>query len=162
VTDLDLYVDALVSGQVLGVAAGATDGEVARALGADFLDDVGKKRMRRDYGLVELYFQREGGEWRCAGITLQVHRLTEVGVDMVPAPLAARYGAFRPVVPFAAVADAVRAGGRELALRSVTADFGQFLLPGTGSHLTAARVPADDDAAEPVFSEVWSIELRRA
>jgi hypothetical protein len=155
-SDLDLYVEALTEGTVLGVAVGATDDEVANVLGTDFLDDVRKKRMRRDYGLIELYFHREGYVWRCAGITLQVHRLAGA-TDLVPAPLAERYGAFRPLVPFAEVSAEVRARGRELVRESLADDFGHFHLSGTTAHLTAVR---DQCASEPSFTEVWSIELR--
>lgn len=158
-TDLDFYLDALLSGQVLGVAVGVTADEVERALGDDFVDDVRKKRMRRDYGLVELYFHGVDGEWTCSGSTIQVHRLAETGADAVPATITGRYGEFRPVVRFAELADALRAraDGRTPVRDALTDEFGHFHLPGTGSHLTAAR---EAGATDPVFGAVWSIELR--
>jgi hypothetical protein len=55
---LIFYVDAVLSGAVLGVGRGSSAPQVEQALGREFLDDSRKQRMRRDYGLVEFHFDQ--------------------------------------------------------------------------------------------------------
>ena len=58
-TDLDFFVDVVVSGAVLGVGLIDSPDGVAHAIGTDFVEDCGRAVMRRDYGLVE-FFGRVG------------------------------------------------------------------------------------------------------
>jgi hypothetical protein len=54
---------ACVAGRLAGVGRGALLEQAEAAFGADFLDDLHKRKrvLRRDYGLVELTFVRGTG-----------------------------------------------------------------------------------------------------
>jgi hypothetical protein len=67
----------IVGGSVLGMGMGDTPDQVAGRLGAGFFDDKTRLSMRRDYGLVEFFWnrQRVTDPWLSAGFTVQVHRL---------------------------------------------------------------------------------------
>ncbi|WP_181785725.1 hypothetical protein [Streptomyces phytophilus] len=57
-TDVDLYSRVVQHESLGGATADSTPDEWARALPGDFLEDKRKKFMRRDYGLVEVFFER--------------------------------------------------------------------------------------------------------
>jgi hypothetical protein len=159
-TDLDFYVDALLSGLVCGVGPGSTSDEVERALGRQFVDDARRHWMRRDYGLVELYFNRVEKNWICFGFTVQVHRMSDVGVEIVPSVLVDRYGAFATSLEIEVLVDAVSAeGGRNLVRESVAAEFVRYRLDGTNSFVHALHVQSKEPDARAGLEKVWSIEI---
>lgn len=100
-TAVDFLTDFAVSGHVEGVGLPSAPEDWSEHLGTDYIDDISKskKRLRRDYGLVELGFGRAEGAWRCFLISIQAHRLWWDN-DNVPAKLRSKYGAFPRVVPF--------------------------------------------------------------
>ena len=100
-TSLDFFVGFAASGRVEGVGLNSAPEDWSDHLGADFIDDKSKskKRLRRDYGLVELGFSREDGGWRCFVISIQVHRLWWHD-ELVPEKLRSKYGEFPKAVSF--------------------------------------------------------------
>ncbi|POX51506.1 hypothetical protein C3489_19945 [Streptomyces sp. Ru71] len=91
-SDIDFYVLAALRREVLGVSLGATPEAWQARLGDDFLDDVRKGRMRRDYGLVEIAFSRDSGIWAAVTVSLQVHRLARGLERVVPPALERAHG----------------------------------------------------------------------
>ncbi|WP_214109242.1 hypothetical protein [Acrocarpospora catenulata] len=80
--DLDFFIDVVVSGAVLGVGLSESPHDVTCTLGSDYLEDRSHGRMRRDYGLVEFFWERrsESDPWLATGFTVQTHRLESVEV----------------------------------------------------------------------------------
>ncbi|MEV8014851.1 hypothetical protein AB0O76_00505 [Streptomyces sp. NPDC086554] len=113
-TDIDFYVSAVTRNRVLDTPLGTPPEAWEAALGGDFLDDVHKKDMRRDYALVELAFIRSGGHWQSVTASIQVHRLARGIQGIVPAPLEQAYGPFAPRTRFDAFHDALREQGGNL------------------------------------------------
>ena len=159
-TDLDFYVDALLSGLVCGVGPGSTSDEVERALGRQFVDDARRHWMRRDYGLVELYFNRIEKNWICFGLTIQVHRISELGIDIIPSVLVDRYGTFATSLGVDVLVDAVSAErSRNLVREGVTGGFVRYRLDGTNSFVHAVQVQSEELGVCAGLEEVWSIEI---
>lgn len=69
-------------------------------LGSEYVDDLRKGRMRRDYGLVELSFFKEGEIWQCFEVSLQIHRLATDFSRIVPSSLIEEYGPFESRIKF--------------------------------------------------------------
>ncbi|MGI8648278.1 MAG: hypothetical protein DLM55_04420 [Acidimicrobiales bacterium] len=91
---LDFLVDFAATGDIEGVGLGSSPYEWDQIIGADYVDDVQKNQMRRDYGLIELTFWHTDGAWLCTGISVQAHRLWWETADLVPAMLQKKYGEF--------------------------------------------------------------------
>lgn len=93
VVDLDFFVDVVVSGAVLGVGQTDSPDDVARTLGGAFVEDRTRVAMRRDYGLVEFFWERRLGSdsWQPTGFTVQAHRLASITVTEA---LVHRHGPF--------------------------------------------------------------------
>lgn len=87
-SDLDFYAHVATRGEVLGAGIGTQPAQWEAALGTDHLDTEEADLLRRDYGLVELSFQRDDDAWPCFGVSLQVHRLSQDTASEVPAPCA--------------------------------------------------------------------------
>lgn len=86
-TAATLCADFASSGVILGVGLDANPEDWDDALADDQwapLIDSRKGRMRRDYGVVEVHFARDAGQWRCLGVALQVHRLVGSYDEIVP------------------------------------------------------------------------------
>jgi hypothetical protein len=157
-TDLDFYVDALISGRIHNVGPGSTPEEVEGALGGDFVDDARKRWMRRDFGLVEFHFNSVQSTWVCFGFSIQIHRLVKSGYDIVPAALRYRYGSFGISPRLGRLAEAVAAKrGGDLVLEEVSGEFARYHLHGTNSFVYA-RPLSPGDAFNS--QELWSIEIR--
>lgn len=93
-TGFDFYVDVIAHGNVLGVGLDSSVSDWG-FMGDDYIDDIRKNLMRRDYGLIELSFEKKDEEWFCFAISIQVHRLAVYGPEkLVPLPLVNRYGRF--------------------------------------------------------------------
>ena len=160
-TGIDFYLDALLSGLVCGVGPGSTADEIESALGREFVDDVRKQRMRRDYGLVEFYFDRVKQAWICVGSTIQVHRLLDVDSEIVPSALADRYSAFATTLGVEFLAETVSAkGGPNLIREGATGEFVRYHLDGTNCFVHARQIQPEAVDSRPGFKEVWSIEIR--
>ncbi|MGW2769260.1 hypothetical protein [Streptomyces sp. NPDC001275] len=97
-SDLDFYAHVATHRDVLGIGIGSGPGAWEATVGPDYLDDPGKKLLRRDYGLVELSFSDADGLMSCFGISVQVHRL--VHGHCVPPSLVREYGEFTPRARF--------------------------------------------------------------
>ncbi|MEE1941121.1 hypothetical protein V1L54_17215 [Streptomyces sp. TRM 70361] len=104
-TDIDLYVDLIKNGEVLGVGLGSSPEEWESRLGDDYLDDQRKGQWRRDYGLIEVSFQKREKKWECFGFSAQVHRLRPEKSGIVPGALERAYGRFELSPLFAELAD---------------------------------------------------------
>lgn len=161
-TELDFLHDVAVSGQVLGVGLGTNPTQWEQALGNDYVDDVHKGRMRRDYGLVELSFLRFENSWKCIGISIQVHRLPLPNADVIPKPLSRRYGTFQDRVSFGALVQSIiRAGASSEAIEDATRSrYRRFWIP---ESCALIHVIDDDvsDSGVPGPGDVWSIALSR-
>ncbi|WP_433452948.1 hypothetical protein ACQPXS_32740 [Streptomyces sp. CA-142005] len=93
-SELEFYAKAALRGEVLGVELGAGPEAWEERVGSDFLDDVKKSLMRRDYGLVEVTFAKTEGSWVSVAVSLQIHRLSYGLNEMVPPPIEFAHGAF--------------------------------------------------------------------
>lgn len=70
----------IATGRLHGVGVGSSLAEVDRAFRADYIDDFDEESnlsLRRDYGLVEIYFN-DGPEWVVVGASVEIHRLSVV------------------------------------------------------------------------------------
>lgn len=108
-----LCIDFITSGQVLGAGLDSSPDAWDRALGgADWpLIDVQGRRMRRDYGLVEVSFEKRAADWSCVNASVHAHRLRGDRSLLVPPEIDARYGPIEPVVAFAEVLEGTLASG---------------------------------------------------
>jgi hypothetical protein len=107
----DFFVDFAVGGAVLGAGLGSEPGAWVDALGPRYVDnDQLDGVLIRYFGFIDVTFRNASGAWRCGAVDVKVvdlHRFP----DMVPGPVAARYGEFPHRIPFGEVADrAVEAG----------------------------------------------------
>ncbi|MEU4837010.1 hypothetical protein [Nocardia testacea] len=171
-SDLDFYVHFATRGEVLGAGIGTNPAEWEAKLGSDYIDDRVQTLMRRDYGLVELSFDEDKGEWPCFGISVQTHRLNWGDVSTVPVLLRNEYGEFAPRVAFDELAALVTGLGYRIEPDNdaTTTDIHRYRVPESGARVfvVAAVDPygsADVDAEDPVehrVGDVWSINLSPA
>jgi hypothetical protein len=161
VTDVDFYADALISGRVLDIEAGAVVSQIEATLGRDFVDDINKKWMRRDYGLVEFHFNRSDLGWTAFGASLQVHRLSFDESYFVPGVLVDRYGTFRKSVRLDELVELLdkRISNFNLVRESVDDNFNSFRLDGIDSRIVAVRRQFNSEKAMTDFGDIWSIDL---
>jgi hypothetical protein len=117
--ELNILIDVIASGSVLGLGVGDTPDQVAGRLGDAFLEDATRSTMRRDYGLIEFFWRRgaAGDPWMSAGFTVKVHRLA-VKRDLADGPWA-RLG---PRVPFAGLSAELARLGVHCAEITIEAD----------------------------------------
>ncbi|MFJ5926628.1 hypothetical protein ACIQF6_28895 [Kitasatospora sp. NPDC092948] len=68
----------IATGRLHGIGIGSPIADVDRAFRSRWIDDVDEPNLslRRDYGLVELYFN--GPEWVVVGGSVELHRLATV------------------------------------------------------------------------------------
>ncbi len=157
-----------------GVEAGPGGywGEWEAKLGSDYVDDKVQTRMRRDYGLVELSFGEDKGEWSCFGISVQTHRLIWGEVSTVPVLLRTEYGEFAPRVGFDELAALITGLGYRIEPDNdaTTTDIHRYRVSESGARVfvVADADPygcADVDAENPAerrVGDVWSINLSPA
>lgn len=155
-TDIDFYVDALLSESVLGLGPGVTADEVEGVLGVDYVDDPRKGWMRRDYGLIECHFNRVGNGWVCFALSIQIHRISNFGPEVIPRILWDRYGPFGDVVTLERVADAVNKKGAE-ALAHEATNGGFKLFRVGGKNAVAYARQSSENAGKSL--ELWSIHI---
>jgi hypothetical protein len=155
---IDFFVDFAVTGLVEGIGLDSTLDAWSRHLGDDYVDDAKKKRMRRDYGVVELGFNRYGQQWRCVGIGIQAHRLWW-STDSVPDKLSRKYGKFPRVIKFDELIYRLRTAGHEPVLVNEETDYVKYSVPGTGVLMyIVSPVRADDPGGLPAGA-LWSMHL---
>ncbi|MFG2791452.1 hypothetical protein [Streptomyces sp. NPDC048419] len=155
-SDIDFYVIAATQNAVLGVPLGAPPEAWEGALGGDFVDDVEKSLMRRDYGLVEISFTKRHGAWESVSVSLQIHRLARGLEDMVPPQLTQRYGEFSERVRFDRFHTALlaRGGALEEVPDASPGGFGHFREATAGSSVYVVEEPPHS-GLEP--GTLWSI-----
>jgi hypothetical protein len=157
---LDFFTDFAVNGHVEGVGLNSTPEEWTENLGPDFIDDKSKsnKRMRRDYGLVELGFFRADGLWNCFLISLQAHRLWRHGD--VPQKLVDRYGEFPRSIQFDEVRRVLSALGYEpeLIADEQGSDTVRYHIPATNILIAVASAEVEEFEYLPAGS-VWAMHL---
>jgi hypothetical protein len=162
VNALDFFVDFAVTGRVEGVSINSTPEDWSDRLGADFIDDESKskKRMRRDYGLVELGFYRVEGAWRCLGIGIQVHRLWW-NSDNVPAKLRSRYGDFPRIVPFEDLRERLSALGHEPRLieDEQPFEYTRYYIPDTKILIGVLSPERGEDFDDMPAGMLWAMHL---
>ncbi|WP_249644024.1 hypothetical protein [Nocardia sputi] len=171
-SDLGFYVHFATCGEVLGAGIGTSPAEWEAKLGSDYIDDRVQARMRRDYGLVELSFEEDKGEWSCFGISVQAHRLIWGEVSTVPMFLRTEYGEFATRVGFDELAALITGLGYRIEPDNdaTTTDIHRYRVLESGARVfvVADADPygsADVDAEDPVerrVGDVWSINLSRA
>jgi hypothetical protein len=160
--DLDFYAHVATRGDVLGVGIGAQPADWETKLGVDCLDTEDGGLLRRDYGLVELSFQEEGGAWPCFGVSVQVRRLRWDTESSVPAALRSAYGEFAASRRFEDLAAAIAGLGC-----SVEPEPDE---DGTAGDIHRCRVPESgvrifvrpDENAQGQAGEVWSLSVSPA
>lgn len=108
-----LCIDFITSGQLLGAGLDSSPETWDQALGgADWpLIDVRGRRMRRDYGLIEVSFEKWDKDWSCINASVHAHRLRGERALLVPPEVDATYGPIEPVVTFAEVLEETLAKG---------------------------------------------------
>ncbi|MCT2592227.1 hypothetical protein LHJ74_20365 [Streptomyces sp. N2-109] len=102
-SDLQFYVHFIQESKVLGVDLRSAPEVWESNLGGEYVDDFRKNYGRRDYGLIEISFQKAQRTWECFGVSLQVHRLAMTDVDIIPEPLSRKFGEFRSHLPYEAL-----------------------------------------------------------
>lgn len=156
---LDFLATALLDRRVLDLECGSTPEQVEASLGANFIDDMEKRRryFRRDYGLIELTFVRNA-EWVCSNANIQAHRLMRPG--SVPAPLEECYGPFPRRVKLSDLVARIAERGHQLVLASRDSDrpYERYATEPAGP--AYAFVVGDTSGADntrPATGELWSI-----
>lgn len=111
---LDLLVDFGASGRIAGVGLGSRPADWPPALGETFFEASWHPgHLIRQFGFVDAHFEDDTGEWICHLITIQPVKVNRFP-DMVPGPIAERYGDFPAHIPFAGAADALTDAGVEI------------------------------------------------
>lgn len=155
-TDLDLYVEAATRAEVAGAILGVDVSQWGEALGDDCVEDVRKSRMRRDYGLIEIFFERHAATWRSTGLSLQIHRLNQ-GESVVPAALSRQYGNFRSQVKFEDLRNSILQAGSDVEELERVGGHRHYKLPRSNASI---YVVDEADSGLPVaYGNVWSINV---
>ncbi|MEV0781255.1 hypothetical protein [Streptomyces sp. NPDC050428] len=156
--DLEFYANGVIRNNVAGVRLEAGPTEWEAALGNDFIDVVEKSDMRRDYGLMEIFFTRTEA-WECTGLTFQLHRLAWGTDGMIPHTLSERYGEFSQHVPFEKIRSLLSRGGYEIDEDSseTHGEYIRYRVPGTFASILVIAEPITSEPHER--GSVWSISL---
>lgn len=146
----------VATGLVLGLSLNNTPDEWDSRLGdREFpLVDVRKGRMRRDYGLIEVHFEKAEPGWRCLGINLEIHRLASNDYDVVPPGLRAYIGPADGTVMTADVLAGLdaRAIPYERSSRTMSENSVAYWIPSSGVFLVA-----DGDMSSAVWSAATTV-----
>ncbi|MGV9626869.1 hypothetical protein [Streptomyces sp. NPDC003487] len=164
-SDLGFYAHVATHGDVLGVGIGSAPGAWDATVGRDCLDDPGKKRLRRDYGLVELSFSEVDGLMSCFGLTVQVHRL--IHGPCVPSSLVDTYGEFRPRLRFEELRSVIRSSGCEVVPDDLSGDVHRFRVAESGARIFVIDDPdpygdGEHDVDDPELhqaGDVWALSV---
>ncbi|MEV4254791.1 hypothetical protein AB0J52_16700 [Spirillospora sp. NPDC049652] len=135
---LDLAIDVIVRGSVLGADAASTPEDVDRILGTTPAENGSGDQMWRDHGLVEFFWERGPGQaaWRCTHFTVQLHRLSSVGTDVAARPIEDAYGPLRASLRFAELRAALTGLGVDLVeLPSPNEGYQEYWQPDAAVHI---------------------------
>ncbi|MFC9822445.1 hypothetical protein ACFWG6_03725 [Streptomyces erythrochromogenes] len=161
---LQFCVDTLRSGSIAGIGLDAQPDAWEAQLGREYIDDIRKGRMRRDFGLVEVSFVREANSWQCTEISIQVHRLASGEPDVAPNHLIEKYGRFEERIPFSLLEE--RTSSQGICLHRI--DDGRQELHSryavTESACIVHALTAETGGAgsgRTTAGDVWSISLAR-
>ncbi|WAL66853.1 hypothetical protein ORV05_03325 [Amycolatopsis cynarae] len=148
-----------MTGRIEGVGLDSTPDEWERQLGSDFVDDHDRKQFRRDYGLVELGFWREEGNWTCGLISVQVHRLWHDRETIGPAGLREKHGDFPKAVRFVELRDELGRSGNELVLveDEVPNGYRRYYVPPGKAVMLVDAAPGPRDPEDPPYGSLWSL-----
>jgi hypothetical protein len=160
-SDLEFYASLAREGTVLGLGLGALPEEWAATLGSGFIDDTQKKIFRRDYGLIELTFERVDDLWRCRSISVQVHRLAHLGDSLVPLTLKQRYSAFARRLPSDRLVARLEDEGCQLEPMYDKSDSGyrRWQLATTGATVVAVTGDTIAEQNDMHNGDVWQINV---
>jgi hypothetical protein len=158
---LNFFVDFAVSGRVEGVGLDSAPEDWSEHLGKDYIDDISKskKRLRRDYGLVELGFYRPGGAWRCFLVSIQAHRLWWDNHN-APAKLRSKYGPFPRVILFEDLRRELSALGHEPSLieDEDPSDQTRYYMP-EAKILIGVNTPKPQEEDDIPSGAIWAMHL---
>jgi hypothetical protein len=158
---LDFFAGFAVSGRVEGVGLSSSPEDWSEHLGTAYVDDKSKskKRLRRDYGLVELGFYRGAGGWQCFLISIQAHRLWWDS-NNVPARLLSKYGSFPRAVSFEELRRSLRSLGHEPSLieDQEPSDQTRYYIPET-KVLVGVHSPKQQEADDMPRGTIWAMHL---
>lgn len=157
---MDFYLDAILTGKILGTGIGDSPGVMQEQLGSDYLDDLYEGIKRRDYGLVEFSFQNENG-WVCRGISIQVHRLSGGGADLVPESVLARYGEFDRYVELEGLISGLRSRNIDESMiqRVVVRGFDEVRIASCHAVAYAVNDTNCKRGLKPGIGDVWTISI---
>ncbi|WP_052851255.1 hypothetical protein [Streptomyces avicenniae] len=156
-TDLAFYTHFATTGQVYGLGIGSTPEQWTGELSEGFLDDRQKKRLRCDYGLIEVGFSREQQQWKCFGVSVQVHRLAS-GDGLIPQRLQEDHGPFRSHVPFDELSADI--GARNVPLEELSGPgLSGYTAYKTTVGSTTIYISAQDDDPLHRPGDIWSITV---
>ncbi|MFE9693708.1 hypothetical protein [Micromonospora sp. NPDC005806] len=158
VAGLGFFVDVVAGGAVAGIGSGDDLGTVAARLGENYVDDRDGNALRRDYGLVEFYWDwsTAADRWTLTGFQVEVYRLA-YGRD-VPARLGERYQ-FASRVSFERLRMGVEGLGlsfEEITTDADLPDYRRFWCAETGISVVVLAMASPDEPHEP--GDVWSIQ----
>lgn len=162
-SDLDFFVESAIDGKVLSVGVGASPTEVEECLGTDYIDDHQRRLFRRDYGLVEFFFERVGKNWICRTITIQVHRLAYEGAEAVPLPLQGTCGLFSRFIAYNRLESAIKTLGFRVApvVSDPASDFRKVKVEEIESEIVIVDDCSSRRGVGPGYNDIWSISLVR-
>jgi hypothetical protein len=161
------FVDAVLTGRVLGIDANATPEEATSVLGDDFAENqFYEDAMWRDYGVVEVAWMRTSaaGPWHGHHISIQAHRLAGANGDKGDGPMNANvraaYGGFDTRLRFEELQEALSAHDCALtpAMRP-DGDVLEFVHPRAGASVLVASAARTMGLVE---GDVYAIVLSGA
>lgn len=155
-SDLDFYAHVATHCEVLGIGIGSGPGAWEATLGPDYLDDAGKGRLRRDYGLVELSFSATDGRMSCFGISVQVHRLLHG--PCAPPSLVRKYGEFTPRAHFEELRSVILSLGCTVESDDPSWDFHRYRVPESGTRIFVIEDAGPDHQA----GDIWAVNVSPA
>ncbi|MFF4867454.1 hypothetical protein ACFY3J_38585 [Streptomyces sp. NPDC001231] len=167
-SDLDFYAHVATHRDVLAIGIGSGPGAWEATVGPDYLDDPGKKLLRRDYGLVELSFSDADGPMSCFGISVQVHRL--VHGHCVPPSLVREYGESTPRARFEELRSMILSLGCKIEPDDLSGDVHRYRVPESGTRIFVIDDPdpfgdGDHDVDDPEIhqaGDVWALSVSPA
>lgn len=159
---LQFCADVLKRGLVCGVGIDSRPADWDEALGVDYLQDVRKGRMRRDYGLVELSFLRLSGEWLCTEISIQVHRLNSTPDPVIPDAIENLYGEFESRVCLSSLSGLMAREGVHLAsIEDQSRDWCSRFTVEESSAIVHVVSGLNGPVGDLNAGDVWSISVSR-
>ncbi|OXR46771.1 hypothetical protein B7C42_01749 [Nocardia cerradoensis] len=157
-TIVDFLANTILSRSIFGLSLESPSSAFDKIFGADsYVEDMNKHKttMRRDYGLIETGFTREGpGEWRCFSLIISVHRLRW---DItLPQIISSKIHNIPSTIRFSDLEASVANRGEELALSGPQFHDFQNFTAGSGARIAVIAEDFDELLLEGC---VWNIQL---